>query len=295
MKTYSSCHGCDLCLLGCPVWHATRDVRLTPHGRAKALQHGATPADLRESIASCTLCGACEPMCPEEIPLVDLVLELRRAQPLCGDTSPVPEGTPLPGVVLLPGAALRADSKRLERIAALLDAAVADDDGDDISIALERGAALAPDRLASFLSILGRASALVVADGLLLRKLREWLPGKRLRALGEALSGLEAVRSRVRATDLYVIEPRAFHADHGRLIAHYDALLKRSKAASNLDLQRLAVPTTASSMARRVDPLEQARWILEGRSYERVVVEDAADCAVFAAVTDRPVLHLGDL
>ena len=59
-KTYSSCHGCDLCLLGCPVWHATRDVRLTPHGRAKALQHGATPADLRESIASCTLCGACQ-------------------------------------------------------------------------------------------------------------------------------------------------------------------------------------------------------------------------------------------
>ena len=103
------------------------------------------------------------------------------------------------------------------------------------------------------------------------------------------------VRSRLRATDLYVIEPRAFHADHARLVGHYDALLKRSKAASNLDLQRLAVATTVSSLARRVDARDQARWILEGRSYERVVVEDAADCAVFAAVTDRPVLHLGDL
>ena len=190
---------------------------------------------------------------------------------------------------------MRSDPKRVQRVAALLDASVAEDDGVDVAAALERGNAIDPARLSAFLNTVNKASALVVAEGLLLRKLREWLPGKKLRPLGEALSELEAVRSRLRATDLYVIEPRAFHADHRRLIGHYDAFLKRSKAASNLDLQRLAVATTASSLARRVDPLDQARWILEGRSYERVVVEDAADCAVFAAVTDRPVLHLGDL
>jgi hypothetical protein len=44
-----------------------------------------------------------------------------------------------------------------------------------------------------------------------------------------------------------------------------------------------------------VDAEAQARWILDGREFDRVVVEDAADCAVFASVTDRPVLHLADL
>jgi hypothetical protein len=44
-----------------------------------------------------------------------------------------------------------------------------------------------------------------------------------------------------------------------------------------------------------VDPFDQARWIIDGRVFERVVVEDAADCAVFARVTDRQVLHIGDL
>jgi ferredoxin len=41
-KGYAACSGCSLCLLVCPVWRATRDIRLTPHGRAKALQHGAS-------------------------------------------------------------------------------------------------------------------------------------------------------------------------------------------------------------------------------------------------------------
>jgi Fe-S oxidoreductase len=63
-NAYSACTGCSLCLLVCPVWRKSHDIRLTPHGRAKALQHGATIADITESIESCTLCGACEPACP---------------------------------------------------------------------------------------------------------------------------------------------------------------------------------------------------------------------------------------
>ena len=107
-KSHASCHGCSLCLLACPVWRQTRDVRLTPHGRAKALQHGASAEDLAASISSCTLCGACEPACPEQIPLVDMILELRREQPL-GSITP---GEPARNSVvlqnlLLPGSALR--------------------------------------------------------------------------------------------------------------------------------------------------------------------------------------------
>jgi ferredoxin len=291
---FSSCHGCSLCLLSCPVWRQTRDVRLTPHGRAKAMQNGATAADLQASIASCTLCGACEPACPEEIPLVDMILELRRQQPMQLVEIPSGEGRPVENA-LLAGEALRRDPERLKRIASLLDIEIAADDGTDISQALECGAALASGRIAAFVSSFRNAKRLVVADGLLLRKLREWLPEVRMVSLGEALSTLEAVRARLRATDLYVIEPRAFHADHARLVRHYDGLIKARNLKTNLDLQRFAVPTCASSAAKRVDPLDQARWILDGRAFERVVVEDAADCAVFAQVTDRQVLHIGDL
>lgn len=298
---HSSCSGCDLCLLACPVWRQTRDIRLTPHGRAKALQHGATAAELGASVSSCTLCGSCEPACPEEIPLVDLILGLRRQSPLAALPAGPAAAQATPGAtLLLPDPALRGDAGRLQRIAALLGAAIAADDGADIGLALEAGAVIPSARLSEFLASLASATRLVAADGLLLRRLREWLPGKRTEGLGVALSALPAVRGKLRARDLYVIEPRAFHADHAGLVGHYDGLRAALGLEMNLDLQRLAIATTASSAQRRLglpalDAEDQARWILEGRDIERVVVEDAHDCAVFAAVTDRPVVHLGDL
>lgn len=299
--SHSSCSGCDLCLLACPVWRQTRDVRLTPHGRAKALQHGATAADIGASVSSCTLCGSCEPACPEDIPLVDLILDLRRQNPLAGMPVAPATAAATPGAtLLLPDPALRSDGERLQRIAGLLAAAIATDDGADIGLALEAGAAVPPARLAEFLQGVDGATRVVVAGGLLLRRLREWLPGLTVEGLGEALSRLPAVRAKLRPSDLYVIEPRAFHHDHARLIGHYDGLRATLGLEMNLDLQRLAIATTASSAQRRLglpalDAEDQARWILEGRDFERVVVEDAHDCAVFAAVTDRLVVHLGDL
>lgn len=299
--SHTSCSGCDLCLLACPVWRQKRDIRLTPHGRAKALQHGATAADVGASVSSCTLCGSCEPACPEEIPLVDLILDLRRQHPLAAmPEAPATARASSGATLLLPDPELHRDGERLQRIAALLGATVAADDGGDIGLALEAGAAIPPARLAGFLQGVGDATRLVVAGGLLLRRLREWLPGRKVEGLGEALSRLPAVRAKLRPRDLYVIEPRAFHHDHTRLIGHYDGLRQAHGLEMNLDLQRFAVATTASSAQRRfglpaLDAEDQARWILEGRDIERVVVEDAHDCAVFAAVTDRPVVHLGDL
>jgi len=299
--SHTSCSGCDLCLLACPVWRQTRDIRLTPHGRAKALQHGATAADIGASVSSCTLCGSCEPACPEDIPLVDLILDLRRQNPLAGMEMSSETGAASRGAtLLLPDPALRSDAERLQRIAAMLASSLAADDGTDIGLALEAGAAVPPARLAGFLKGVAGARRVVVASGLLLRRLREWLPGLKVEGLGEALSSLPAVRAKLRPRDLYVIEPRAFHHDHARLIGHYDHLRATLGLEMNLDLQRLAIATTASSAQRRLglpalDAEDQARWILEGRDFERVVVEDAHDCAVFGAVTDRAVVHLGDL
>src|SRR6185436_18328337 len=151
---------------------------------------------------------SCEPACPEEIPLVDMILELRRQQPL-KELVPVHETiVPISEDLLLAGEALRRDPERLKRIASLLDIAIAADDGSDISRAIECGAVLPSGRISSFISAFKNAKRLVVADGLLLRKLREWLPEARVVSLGEALSTLETVRAKLCATDLYVIEPR---------------------------------------------------------------------------------------
>ena len=78
---FAACSGCSLCLLVCPVWRRTRDLRFTPHGRAKALQNGVPVTELKDSIDSCTLCGACEPVCPENIDLVAMTQNLRAQLP----------------------------------------------------------------------------------------------------------------------------------------------------------------------------------------------------------------------
>ena len=277
---HRDCSGCSLCLLVCPVWRETRDVRLTPRGRAKAIQHGAAARAIADSVRGCTLCGACEPACPEELPLVDMVMELRRETPL-------PEVSP--GSVsgktrlLLAGRALGADAARRKRTLALLGKgfAFAADDGCDVGDALEAGDVVAAERLEAFLAPLREARRLVIAEGILIRALRRWLPRIEIIGLGEAL--LRAVGEKLQPGDLYVIESCAFNGDHARLVGRYDAMRAASGCEMNLDLQRIAMPANG-----------QARWILEGRKVQRIVVEDMGDCAAFS-FAGRPVLHMADL
>ena len=305
---HEACSGCSLCLLGCPVWRQKRDLRHTPQGRAKALQNGSGADEIAASVDQCTLCGSCEPACPENVALIDMIHSLRQDRPLArGKVEAMlaqaqPTSTPAnSGTVLIANAALRASPERIERIKTHLGgAALATDDGADIALAIEAGVPLPQERKARFMAALGSAGRIVVADGGFVRTLRAWLPGRTVEALGSVLSGLPAVRSKLKRDDLYVIEPRGFHADWQRLLSHYDGLLAAAGCAMNLDLQRCAVATTASSAQNvlglpAIDAREQARWILEGRSPARIVVEDAADIGVFSGVTDRPVVHIADL
>ena len=306
-KTSADCSGCSLCLLVCPVWRRTRDIELTPHGRSKALQNGARPADIATSIQSCTLCGACEPVCPERIDLTDRVLDLRRTLgPPSGFltdavrrrvTLQPPSSAPL----LLPDRALAANPDALKRTAGLLGGMVtAGDDGSDIALALEAGADISSQRLERFLAPLRRSAKLIVADGLLRRHVARWLPGVSLVSLGEALSSLPEVRNNLHATDLYVIEPRAYHADYQRLVKYYDDLRATRACAFNLDLQRIAIPASAPNLLQRLglEPQDndgQASWILHGRRILRIVVERFEDRTVFEHVSDVPVTYLADL
>lgn len=312
---HADCSGCSLCLLVCPVWRRTRDLQLTPHGRAKALQHGASTSDLAPSIESCTLCGACEPVCPEDIGLVELVMKLRRELPrstvaqnlqtrlLDEPVAPVfgPRATT---TVLLAGSMYMWRPAMLARITRLLgdghSIAVENDGGADISLALELGVDIAPARIERFLAPLRLRKKIVVTDGLMLRQLRRWLPSVELIGLGVALSSLTPLRQRLRAGDLYVIEPRAYHENHAALVMHYDNLRAATGCAMNLDLQRIAIPTMAVSLpqtiGRQAPPDgEQLRWILKGRSVSRIVVENLDDRYAFGEITDVPVVHLAEL
>ena len=121
-KGFEACTGCSLCLLACPVWRSTHDIRLSPHGRAKAMQHGAGAGDLAASIDSCTLCGACEPACPEDIALVDLIVALRAPSQPAGMArqAAMPPGARQGEAVLLADAALAANAGVLAQTVALL-------------------------------------------------------------------------------------------------------------------------------------------------------------------------------
>ncbi len=301
---FAACSGCSLCLLVCPVWRKTRDLRYTPHGRAKALQHGVPVAELKNSVESCTLCGACEPACPEIIDLVGMVLSLRRqltapAAVTMNDTNG--KTANYAGQrVLLATPALRETVVALERTAKLLDCVVAEDNGADIALALEAGTPIANARRERFLTPLFSAKKIIAGDGLLARQLKDWLPLIEITSPGIALSKCSELRRHLRSDDLYVIEPRAFHANYDELVLYYDDLRHATGCAMNLDLQRIAIPATARNLRQRLgveaeDNAAQTRWLLQGRKIARIVVEDAGDIAAFRQVVDMPVVHLAEL
>lgn len=319
-RDHSHCSGCSLCVLVCPVWRATRDLRLSPEGRCKALQHGADIDAIAPALEACTLCSACEAVCPENIDLIDSVLALRQILPAKSERAAAQEhiahqvqerSTGIPAAPLSAPHRLLAGGRSMpeDRLLAVISKALAceistADVGDDIVAALEAGVPVPAERRARLLGSLASARQVTVTDGLLSRQLRRWAPTLKVASLGEALSGLSAVRRALQPTDLYVIEPRAFHADYERLVTHYDALRQERGCVMNLDLQRIAVPASMLGIDGQMglnDPhasgaqAAQIEWILHGRAVKRIVVEDWADVAHFRAHTALPVLHIAEL
>jgi ferredoxin len=352
------------------MWRHSRDISLSAHGYAKALQNGATANEIAAELWSCSLCGACDPVCPEQIDLTGMILKLRgeiiELSKIHDTVAPNPLPSPPPlgegiepspgcpansfsdngggqgegkavtyygsinklpqiqtlhttkfayasrqsvsmlqvGAIILPGPALRKNPDMLARIGALSgsqdDYAIAEDDGTDISLSLESGAEINSERLQCFLDSLRSANKIIVTDGLLLSHLKHWLPEANPISMGEALSSHSAVRRNLRTTDLYVIEPRAYHADYQRLVKHYDRLRIDCGGAFNLDLQRIAIPVNFRGLQQRLglvapDDEEQASWVLHGRRVSRIVVECLEDRDTLEKITNIPVVHLSEL
>jgi ferredoxin len=314
-KGYESCSGCGVCLLSCPVWHRTRTMSFTRKARAKAIQGGATYKEIAHSIDSCLLCGACEVACPEGIGLADLNLhqrqELNRSRPAyphwypeeASETNRNKTGQKAASL-LLAGEMLGKGQEVCNAIMGHLggngNTALAHDDGQDIARVMEAGLPVPQERIKSFISLLRSARTLIVAEGWLHQPLREWLPGSKIIGLGEALLSSAYLRSLIGAEDLYVIESRGYHAGHRQLVLFYDRLRRETGCQTNLDLQRTAFSTGASSLQGRHDIfaagcIENAKRILKGRKVNRIVVEDLGDAEAFRLATDIPVIHVGFL
>jgi hypothetical protein len=307
IRGHEACSGCGVCTISCPVWWETRDVWFTPHGRARALQGGASAVELADSVLSCRMCGACEPACPEEIDIMALVRGLRAElneldrNPFTRNPVVVPSNgletvsEPSGGRLLLAGPELEGKPELLNSVIESLGGSdrvrVAADDGRDLAWAYEAGAPIDERRMDQFLNAFGKARELIVIEGILHRPLRG--RGQRVRGLAETLLDGEVIPSALGPRDLLVIDARAYHADHARLVRLYDGLRSRTRCQMNLDLQRLAIPTGA-------DPLQPhsetaISWMLEGRDIDRIVVESPADFEALMASTDVPVVHLSNL
>lgn len=312
LMSHEVCTGCSCCLLSCPVWSRTRDRSLTAQGRNRALQAGATVEDIARAIDACLLCGTCAQNCPEGNDIVGLTIvhrrllnQTRKDHPAWYPKTPLKpaktSGALYKGVVLLAGG-LKDDNDLCEASLRHLGekAVLASDDGSGILQSIEAGLHVDMAAIDGFIAPLKHAAQIIAAEGGFLRHLREWLPRKKITGLGAALMNKPSIRRSLCERDLYVIESRSYHHDYARLVRFYDKARRETGAQFNLDLQRAAIPTGASSIQAAGDfeaagCIEQAKWILRGKKVERVVVESAADIAVFKKATDIPVVHVAQL
>ena len=304
---YEKCNGCRVCTLPCPVWRETRDISLTHCGRARAIQCGASPEDIRESIMTCILCGACESVCPFGIDTVGMTIDLRymlnkeKTGPESGEER-ISENPGRKGIysrLFLPGKQLRSHEQLILNIHNFLDdheTAIAYDDGSDISLAVESGISVSGERKGQFIRSISGARELVVADGILQRVLRKWLHDVKVTGLGMAILNKINFKRLPGPEDLYIIETRGYNSAHGEMVREYDSIRKKTGCQMNMDLHRSAIPTGSGSVyLNAVSPEEQARWIIKGREFKRIIVENPEDISVFRKVTDVEVIHVSDL
>ncbi len=307
----SECNGCGVCMLSCPVWHQHHTKALTYCGRNRALIGGADEEDIAPAARGCILCGSCEPLCPMGIRTQQATIRLRKnlsargflAKPVIQPHSHE-AGKTLSSCLVIPGRALRANAPLVAAVLALLgkNAGLHVDDGYDIQLTLESGQEMNDGRLEGFIAPLMKATELVVADGLLFNVLRSLLPSSiTVKPLGPALLANRSVRGGLKPTDLYMIETRAYNANRREFVTIYDTLRQETGCMMNLDLQRVATPTGATSMQHReglatiISIEEQVKWLLEGRKAERIVVESLDDYEAFSAYTKLPVAHLAEV
>lgn len=72
------CVKCAKCNPICPTFVQGYDELYSPRGYlhlCEKFKDQALPHEVREVLQTCTLCGLCEPLCPLDLPIVQLISE----------------------------------------------------------------------------------------------------------------------------------------------------------------------------------------------------------------------------
>ncbi len=299
---FGDCIGCGLCILGCPAYEETAFDLLTARGRNKALQAGLTAQEMVEPIWACTLCGYCDAICPNDVHNVKIVLQLRRELAARPNTSTAEDAEDAEGnsrhsrrtdqarmahatamPVLVRGCTIRERAPHLvpsieEFLRRIGRPSGPMDEGCCGSLDVEAGLALP-----------ARATAGVVADPVCL----EQYDAPFLGAL--AMQHLDLFE--LKPPFYYYAPHRIVNRDHARMYPLYDALRVRFNCDMNIDLNRLARSTSASSVqglsgrdARDI-PAAVARLLTHSRA-ERIITCSPADYLAFKAYSGRETLFI---
>lgn len=259
-KDYSSCSGCGVCALVCPVWTHSHDIALTPWGRAKAIQGGATAQEIRNSIDSCLSCGACHTVCPEQINVPEREEELRRQIGRETIAQELPLGSAR--INFFPSSELKAQSERLARLKPVL------------------------ERLAS-------ARELITDNFLWQSKLMKDFPKKKVFGLGHWLLSKNLIQPQLEDGDFYWMDAPLFHNQYEQLVAYYAEVSRKTKCILNWTLHRTAMPLGADSPFFQRQ--QQFEWVLHQREIKRIVVESTQDWEWISTHSQVPVVHVLDL
>lgn len=306
----TNCNGCGICVLPCPAWWDSRDMMVTPRGILRALQGNARAEDLLDTLFHCSMCGACEAACPLDIDILGAFRKLRGAI-----SPPAPEAPPTRshrsgasrargGRVLLPGPALMRNPALLalvvEGLGTSANIEVSEEDTNPMAESLETGTTREAEDLQQFLAPFSKTRELVVVEGILHPFLRQRLPHLRVLGLGEALLRNDRIRRSLGPGDFFIIDARSFHSDHLRNLSRFLRVRQETGCQMNLDLQRLAIPTTADATAgnrahRESTVATAIRWMLQGRRFDRLVAESPNDLDALRKHTDFPVVHLSEI
>ena len=259
MKNYYDCSGCSVCSLVCPTWTQNQDVMLTPWGRAKAIQGGATAIDLKESLESCVNCGACEVVCPETINLHREESLLKKAAGLLAD---------IKDVVLKNSENNFYASEDLKQY-----------------------------KLSShFENTLQKHASkgdIITDEFQIQQKLLESNKIKKVFSVGEWLIHKKILHPKIKKGDLYWMDAKLFHSKYEKLVKEYDIFQKETGCLLNWNLQRTAMPLGEDNSY--FERKKQFEWVIFNKNIQRIVVENTRDWQWLKENSHIPVVHVLEL
>jgi ferredoxin len=258
MKSYLDCSGCGVCALVCPVWTQQNNIEYTPWGRAKAVQGGATAAELSDSLESCVSCGACEVVCPETIGLQNEESLLRKVLGQIEDLEDAVLGHHK--INFYPSSQLKIQGDWLRK-------------------------------LSIFLVQYGHSRDVITDhsqwhDKFLAEK-------KHVFGLGEWLIKKNLIQKNMVSGDLYWMDSKLFHSRYESLVEFYAKFREQSACELNWNLHRTAMPLGEEN--KFFERKQQFEWVLLGKNIKRLVVENVKDWKWMKENSTIPTVHVLEL